>query len=41
MAEPGYIFCTSNCVYTGLPLERCELMQRVWEKYGRYENTAV
>ena len=41
MAEPGYIFCTSNCVYTGLPPERCELMQRVWEKYGRYENTAV
>ncbi len=36
MAEPGYIFCTSNCVYTGLPLERYELMLRVWRECGVY-----
>ncbi len=30
----GYIFCTSNCVYTGLPLERYELMNRIWWKEG-------
>ncbi len=33
---PGYIFATSNCVYTGLPLERYELMQRVWKEKGVY-----
>ena len=26
----GYIFCTSNCVFKGLPLERYELMHRFW-----------
>ena len=36
MAEPGYIFCTSNCVYTGMPLERYELMQRIWREEGVY-----
>ena len=32
----GYIFSTSNCVYTGLPLERYELMWRVWREEGVY-----
>ena len=32
----GYIFCTSNCAYTGLPLERYELMNRVWWEEGVY-----
>jgi uroporphyrinogen decarboxylase len=32
----GYIFCTSNCVYTGMPLERYELMMKIWRKYGVY-----
>ncbi|MHB1452948.1 MAG: uroporphyrinogen decarboxylase family protein [Saccharofermentanales bacterium] len=36
MKSPGYIFSTSNCIYTGLPLERYELMQEVWNKYGIY-----
>lgn len=36
MAQPGYIFCTSNCVYTGMPLERYELMQRIWREEGVY-----
>ena len=32
----GYIFSTSNCAYTGLALERYELMHNVWEKEGVY-----
>jgi len=32
----GYIFCTSNCVYTGMPLERYELMHRIWREEGSY-----
>ena len=32
----GYIFSTSNCVYTGMPLERYLLMLKVWEKEGNY-----
>lgn len=34
----GYIFSTSNCAYTGLPLERYELMNDLWRKYGNYED---
>ncbi|HHN47263.1 MAG TPA: hypothetical protein ENN09_07460 [Planctomycetes bacterium] len=30
----GYIFCTSNCVFTGMRLERYELMLDVWRKEG-------
>jgi uroporphyrinogen decarboxylase len=32
----GYIFSTSNCIYTGLPLRRYELMLEVWRKEGIY-----
>lgn len=32
----GYIFSTSNCVYTGLPLQRYERMWNLWQKYGVY-----
>lgn len=32
----GYIFCTSNCVYTGLDLSRYELMMDIWKKEGLY-----
>ena len=32
----GYIFSTSNCVYTGLPLERYELMHDIWRAEGIY-----
>lgn len=32
----GYIFCTSNCVYTGLTLERYELMNKIWYEEGIY-----
>ena len=33
----GYIFCSSNCAYTGLPLERYELMNGIWREYGNYD----
>lgn len=33
----GYIFSTSNCVYTGMPLERYEMMNRLWRQYGNYD----
>lgn len=33
----GYIFSTSNCIYTGLPFERYLLMLDIWKKYGNYE----
>ena len=32
----GYIFCTSNCAYTGLPLERYEMMNSIWWNEGIY-----
>lgn len=32
----GYVFCTSNCAYTGLPLERYERMNRIWQAEGIY-----
>lgn len=31
---PGYIFSTSNCAYTGLPLSRYELMHKIWWEEG-------
>ncbi|MGB9677392.1 MAG: uroporphyrinogen decarboxylase family protein [Candidatus Ratteibacteria bacterium] len=33
----GYIFSTSNCIYTGMPLERYFLMLDIWKKYGIYK----
>lgn len=32
----GYIFCTSNCVYTGMRLNRYELMLDLWRQHGSY-----
>ena len=37
MPGGGYIFGTSNCVYTGMPLKRYELMLDVWRREGNYE----
>ena len=37
MPGGGYIFSTSNCIYTGMRLERYELMLDVWKKEGNYE----
>ena len=36
MPGGGYVFSTSNCVYTGLPLARYELMLDVWRREGYY-----
>ena len=32
----GYVFCTSNCVYTGMALERYEMMMEIWRENGSY-----
>jgi uroporphyrinogen decarboxylase len=37
MPGGGYVFCTSNCVYTGMPLRRYELMLDVWRREGVYQ----
>jgi uroporphyrinogen decarboxylase len=37
MPGGGYIFSTSNCVYTGMPLEKYELMLDVWRIEGNYQ----
>jgi len=37
MPGGGYIFSTSNCIYTGMRLARYELMLDVWRRYGNYE----
>ena len=34
MGGGGYIFSTSNCVYTGMDLKRYELIHDVWRKEG-------
>ncbi len=33
----GYVFATSNCAYTGLPIERYEMMNDIWKKHGNYD----
>jgi uroporphyrinogen decarboxylase len=37
MPGGGYIFSTSNCIYTGMQLERYELMLDIWRKEGNYQ----
>ena len=36
MPGGGYIFSTSNCVYTGMNLKRYELILNVWRQEGDY-----
>jgi uroporphyrinogen decarboxylase len=36
MPGDGYIFSTSNCIYTGMPLASYELMLDVWRREGNY-----
>jgi uroporphyrinogen decarboxylase len=33
----GYVFATSNCVYTGMPLSRYEMMVDIWKREGIYK----
>lgn len=37
MPGGGYIFSTSNCIYTGMPLERYDLMLKIWQEEGIYK----
>lgn len=39
MPGGGFIFSTSNCVYTGMRLSRYELMLDVWRLEGRYPDS--
>jgi uroporphyrinogen decarboxylase len=41
MPGGGYIFSTSNCIYTGMRLERYRLMQEVWRQEGNYPERAA
>jgi uroporphyrinogen decarboxylase len=36
MPGDGFIFSTSNCVHTGMPLAKYELMLDIWRKEGNY-----
>ena len=36
MPGGGYVFSTSNCVYTGMDLARYDLMLDVWRREGNY-----
>ena len=36
MPGGGYVFSTSNCVYTGMALSRYDLMMKVWAEEGVY-----
>jgi uroporphyrinogen decarboxylase len=37
MPGGGYVFGTSNCIYTGMDLSRYELMLSVWQREGHYK----
>lgn len=37
MPGGGYVFSTSNCIYTGMRLERYEAMLKVWREEGNYD----
>jgi len=39
MPGGGYIFSTSNCVYTGMPLQSYDLMMSIWEAEGTYDES--
>ena len=36
MPGGGYIFSTSNCIYTGMALERYQMMLDIWRQEGHY-----
>jgi len=40
MPGGGYVFSTSNCVYTGMALSRYELILDVWRREGNYSHQA-
>jgi uroporphyrinogen decarboxylase len=38
MPGGGYVFSTSNCIYTGLSLQRYERMLEIWRECGEYQH---
>lgn len=40
MPGGGYVFSTSNCIYTGMDLGRYDLMREVWRREGNYGKPA-
>lgn len=34
LRAPGYVFCTSNCIYTGIAPERYDLILDLWRRRG-------
>ena len=40
MHNGGYVFSTSNCIYTGMKMARYELMLDVWRSEGNYTEQA-
>ena len=41
MPGGGFVFSTSNCVYTGMKLERYDAILDVWRKEGNYPSTTA
>lgn len=41
MPGGGYIFSTSNCIYTGMRLSRYELMLDIWRREGNYDQSVL
>ncbi|MCG3195682.1 MAG: hypothetical protein GHCLOJNM_00149 [bacterium] len=41
MPGGGYVFSTSNCIYTGMRLSRYEAMLEVWREFGNYPPEAA
>jgi len=39
MPGGGYIFSTSNCIYTGMRLQRYELILDIWRREGVYPSS--
>jgi uroporphyrinogen decarboxylase len=37
MPGGGYVFCTSNCIYTGMRLDRYHTMLDLWREIGNYD----
>jgi uroporphyrinogen decarboxylase len=39
-AKPGggYVFCTSNCVFRGMPLASYDLIQDIWKEHRNYND---
>ena len=38
MPGGGYVFCTSNSIFKGMPLERYDMIHEIRRKHGRYDS---